>query len=87
MKVPLGMPGRFTPPPAPPGVGHLHASERFPVAARRELADHQLRTGAVHARVAVRASAELRVPHMITEAWLYDIATISSRCLTCASIK
>ena len=55
MKVALGMPGRFTPPPAPPGVGHLHATERFPVAARRELADAQLRTNLANATSTIRA--------------------------------
>ena len=55
MKVALGMPGRPAPPPAPPGVGHLHATEPFPVAARRELADTTLRTNLAHATSTIRA--------------------------------
>jgi L-lactate dehydrogenase complex protein LldF len=54
MKVSLGMPS-VLPPPAPPGVGHLHASEPFPVAARRGLADGQLRTNLAHATATIRA--------------------------------
>ncbi|NTW41057.1 MAG: lactate utilization protein [Cellulomonadaceae bacterium] len=49
------MPGRPAPPPAPPGVGHLHAAEPFPVAARRELADAQLRANLGHATATIRA--------------------------------
>ncbi|WP_024285528.1 lactate utilization protein B [Cellulomonas sp. KRMCY2] len=55
MKVALGMPGRPLPPPAPAGVGNLHAAEPFPVAARRELADTQLRTNLAHATSTIRA--------------------------------
>jgi len=55
MKVALGMPGLASPPAAPRGVGHLHASEPFPVAARRELADTTLRMNLAHATSTIRA--------------------------------
>jgi len=42
-------------PTAPPGVGHLHGSERFPVAARRALADTQLRANLAMATATIRA--------------------------------
>jgi len=45
----LGMPT------APPGVGHLHGSEPFPVAARRALADTQLRANLAMATKTIRA--------------------------------
>ena len=45
----LGMPT------APPGVGHLRGSERFPVAARRALADTQLRANLAMATQTIRA--------------------------------
>jgi L-lactate dehydrogenase complex protein LldF len=42
-------------PTAPPGVGHLRGSERFPVAARRALADTQLRANLAMATKTIRA--------------------------------
>jgi L-lactate dehydrogenase complex protein LldF len=49
----LGMPSR--PPTAPHDVGHLRGSEPFPVAARRALADPQLRRNLAHATSTIRA--------------------------------
>ncbi|MFG1847456.1 lactate utilization protein B [Micromonospora carbonacea] len=46
----LGMPAT-----APPGVGHLRGDEPFPVAARRALADAQLRRNVGHATSTIRA--------------------------------
>ena len=42
-------------PTAPPGVGHLRGSEPFPVAARRALADTQLRANLAMATATIRA--------------------------------
>jgi L-lactate dehydrogenase complex protein LldF len=42
------------PPPAPPGVGALHADLPFPVAARRALADQQLRRNLAAATTTIR---------------------------------
>ena len=46
----LGMP-----PVAPPGVGHLRGADPFPVAARRALADSQLRANLGKATTTIRA--------------------------------
>ncbi|GAA0374512.1 LutB/LldF family L-lactate oxidation iron-sulfur protein [Micromonospora gifhornensis] len=46
----LGMPST-----APPGVGHLRGTEPFPSAARRSLADPQLRRNLGHATATIRA--------------------------------
>ncbi|TDC38211.1 iron-sulfur cluster-binding protein [Micromonospora sp. 15K316] len=48
----LGMPGT-----APPGVGHLRGAEPFPAAARRGLADPQLRRNLGHATTTIRAKS------------------------------
>jgi L-lactate dehydrogenase complex protein LldF len=48
----LGMPA---PPVAPPGVGHLRGAEPFPAAARRALADPQLRRNLRKATTTIRA--------------------------------
>jgi L-lactate dehydrogenase complex protein LldF len=45
----LGMPH------APAGVGHLHSDEKFPAAARKALADTQLRRNIGHATATIRA--------------------------------
>ncbi|MEV6813580.1 LutB/LldF family L-lactate oxidation iron-sulfur protein [Micromonospora sp. NPDC051296] len=42
---------------APPGVGHLRGEESFPVAARRALADSQLRRNVGHATTTIRAKS------------------------------
>src|SRR5688572_1056789 len=49
----LGMPK--IPPPAPRGVGHLKGKEKFPVAARRALADTQLRRNLGKATTTIRS--------------------------------
>ncbi|HXJ26100.1 MAG TPA: (4Fe-4S)-binding protein, partial [Streptosporangiaceae bacterium] len=43
------------PPVAPPGVGHLQGAEPFPAAARRALADSQLRANLAKATSTIRA--------------------------------
>src|SRR4051812_50203372 len=43
---------------APRGVGHLRGSEPFPVAARRALADPQLRRNIGHATATIRAKRQ-----------------------------
>ncbi|MGC4858708.1 LutB/LldF family L-lactate oxidation iron-sulfur protein [Micromonospora sp. DT41] len=48
----LGMPAT-----APPGVGHLRGAESFPAAARRGLADPQLRRNLRHATTTIRAKS------------------------------
>lgn len=48
----LGMPAT-----APPGVGHLRGAEPFPAAARRALADAQLRRNLAHATTTIRAKS------------------------------
>jgi L-lactate dehydrogenase complex protein LldF len=48
----LGMPST-----APPGVGHLRGAEPFPVAARKALADPQLRRNLKHATTTIRAKS------------------------------
>ena len=49
----LGLPA--IPPPAPRGVGNLRGAEKFPVAARRALADTQLRRNLGKATTTIRA--------------------------------
>jgi L-lactate dehydrogenase complex protein LldF len=49
----LGLPA--IPPPAPRGVGNLRGEEKFPVAARRALADTQLRRNLGKATTTIRA--------------------------------
>jgi L-lactate dehydrogenase complex protein LldF len=51
----LGMPGG--PATAPRGVGHLRGADPFPVAARRALADTQLRRNIRHATGTIRAKS------------------------------
>jgi L-lactate dehydrogenase complex protein LldF len=58
----LGMPG--SPPPAPRGVGHLRGSEPFPVAARRALADSQLRRNLGNATATIRAKRAAAVAEL-----------------------
>jgi L-lactate dehydrogenase complex protein LldF len=58
----LGMPG--TPPTAPRGVGHLRGSEPFPVAARRALADSQLRRNLAVATTTIRAKRAAAVAEL-----------------------
>ena len=49
----LGIPE--IPPPSPRGVGNLRGEEKFPVAARRMLADTQLRRNLGKATTTIRA--------------------------------
>jgi L-lactate dehydrogenase complex protein LldF len=58
----LGMPG--APPTAPRGVGHLRGSEPFPVAARRALADSQLRRNLGKATATIRAKRAAAVAEL-----------------------
>ena len=58
----LGMPG--SPPTAPRGVGHLRGSEPFPVAARRALADSQLRRNLGNATATIRAKRAAAVAEL-----------------------
>ncbi len=58
----LGMPG--APPTAPRGVGHLRGSEPFPVAARRALADSQLRRNLGNATATIRAKRAAAVAEL-----------------------
>ncbi len=58
----LGMPSG--PPPAPRGVGHLRGSEPFPVAARRALADSQLRRNLGNATATIRAKRAAAVAEL-----------------------
>lgn len=53
----LGMPGAMPPVTAPAGVGHLRGDESFPTAARRSLADPQLRRNLRHATTTIRAKS------------------------------
>jgi L-lactate dehydrogenase complex protein LldF len=56
------MPG--SPPTAPRGVGHLRGSEPFPVAARRALADSQLRRNLGNATATIRAKRAAAVAEL-----------------------
>jgi len=58
----LGMPGAA--PTAPRGVGHLRGSEPFPVAARRALADSQLRRNLGNATATIRAKRAAAVAEL-----------------------
>ena len=58
----LGMPAG--PPTAPRGVGHLRGSEPFPVAARRALADSQLRRNLGNATATIRAKRAAAVAEL-----------------------
>jgi L-lactate dehydrogenase complex protein LldF len=58
----LGMPS--PPPPAPRGVGHLRGDEPFPVAARRALADSQLRRNLGNATATIRAKRAAAVAEL-----------------------
>jgi L-lactate dehydrogenase complex protein LldF len=58
----LGLPG--APPTAPRGVGHLRGSEPFPVAARRALADSQLRRNLGKATATIRAKRAAAVAEL-----------------------
>jgi len=57
----LGLP---TPPTAPRGVGHLRGTEPFPVAARRALADSQLRRNLSKATTTIRAKRAAAVAEL-----------------------
>src|SRR6202034_4938421 len=58
----LGMPGAA--PTAPRGVGQLRGSEPFPVAARRALADSQLRRNLGNATATIRAKRAAAVAEL-----------------------